>query len=123
MAPPGAALRAFRVRPIGRCGLGERDDTDLVAAEPLVDGEARHERPEGSLFPCESVPSARTPTRRDCRQTKIRAGARVSFLFDWEEHSIRGFALPNHHLLSKLLESVIKQMRCLRQCVFVKMHS
>ena len=94
VAPPGAALRAFRVRPIGRCGLGERDDTDLVAAEPLVDGEARHERPEGSLFPCESVPSARTPTRRDCRQTKIRAGARVSFPFGWEEHGIRGFPVP-----------------------------
>lgn len=58
-APPDsscAAPRAFRVRPIGRCGLGQRADADLVAAAPPVDGfseqqelvggEARHERPE-----------------------------------------------------------------------------
>lgn len=58
--PPGAASaapRAFRFRTIGRCGLGERDDADLIAAAPLVDGyseqqelvcgEARHERSEG----------------------------------------------------------------------------
>lgn len=58
--PPGAAgaaPRALRVRPIGRGGLGQRADADLVAAAPLVDGfseqqelvggEARHERPEG----------------------------------------------------------------------------
>ena len=51
------APRALRVRPIGRGGLGQRADADLVAAAPLVDGfseqqelvggEARHERPEG----------------------------------------------------------------------------
>lgn len=55
--PPGAATRALRVRPIGRCGFGERAHTDLLAASPLVygfperqellGGEARHERPEG----------------------------------------------------------------------------
>lgn len=55
--PPGAATRALRVRPIGRGDLGERAHTDLLAAAPLVygfperqellDGEARHERPEG----------------------------------------------------------------------------
>lgn len=58
--PPGAesaAPRAFLVRSIGCCGLGERADTDLVAAVPLVDvfsehqevvgGQARHERPKG----------------------------------------------------------------------------
>lgn len=52
-----AAPRAPRVRPIGRGGLGERADADLVAAAPLVDGlseqrelvggQARHERSEG----------------------------------------------------------------------------
>lgn len=58
--PPGAASaapRAFLVRSIGCCGLGERADADLVAAAPLVDGfseqqelvggQARHERPKG----------------------------------------------------------------------------
>lgn len=58
--PPGAASaspRAFLVRSIGCCGLGERADADLVAAAPLVDsfseqqelvgGEARLKRPEG----------------------------------------------------------------------------
>lgn len=37
--PPGAATRALRVRPIGRCGFPERQE--------LLGGEARHERPEG----------------------------------------------------------------------------
>lgn len=55
--PPGAAGAAPRVGPVGLGGLGERADTDLLAAAPLVDGfseqqeldcgEARHERPEG----------------------------------------------------------------------------
>ena len=36
--PPGAAPRVPRVRLIGRGGLGERADPDLVAAAPLVDG-------------------------------------------------------------------------------------
>lgn len=39
--PPGAAgaaTRALRVRPIGRCGLGERALADLFAAAPLVYG-------------------------------------------------------------------------------------
>lgn len=58
--PPGAAraaFRAFRVRPIDRCGLVERADADLVAAAPLVEGfseqqelfggRARNECPEG----------------------------------------------------------------------------
>ena len=58
--PPGAAgaaRRAPRVRPIGRGGLGERADADLIAAAPLVNGfseqqelvggQTRHERPEG----------------------------------------------------------------------------
>ena len=58
--PPGAAgaaPRARRVRPIGRGGLGERADADLIAAAPLVNGfseqqelvggQARHERREG----------------------------------------------------------------------------
>ena len=58
--PPGAAgaaRRAPRVRPIGRGGLGERADADLIAAVPLVNGfseqqelvggQTRHERPEG----------------------------------------------------------------------------
>ena len=52
-----AAPRAPLVRPIGRGGLGERADADLVAAAPLVDGhseqqelvggQARNELPEG----------------------------------------------------------------------------
>lgn len=35
---PGATIRAPRVRPVGRRGLDERADADLVAAAPLVDG-------------------------------------------------------------------------------------
>ena len=55
--PPDAARaepRAFRVRPIGRCGPGERAEADLIVVAPhvngfseqrgLVGGEARHER-------------------------------------------------------------------------------
>ena len=59
-AAAGAAPRVFRVRPIGRCGLGERADVDLVATAPLVDGlselqelvdgQARHERSKGVRF-------------------------------------------------------------------------
>lgn len=97
----GAASRARRVRPIGRGGLGERADADLIAAAPLVNGfseqqelvggQTRHERPEGVRSPpYGSVPSARTPIRRDCRQTKIRVGARANSLFGWEVHGIRG---------------------------------
>lgn len=58
--PPGAetaAPRAPRVGPVGRGGLGERADADLIATAPLINGfseqqelvggQARHERPEG----------------------------------------------------------------------------
>lgn len=54
---PGAALRAPRVRPVGRGGLGERAHADLFASAPFVDdlseqqelvgGQARNECPEG----------------------------------------------------------------------------
>ena len=57
--PPGTAPQAPRVQPIGRGGLDERADTDLIAVaffvdgfseqQELVDGESRHERPEGVL--------------------------------------------------------------------------
>lgn len=58
--PPGSAgadVPAFRVRTIGRGGLGELAEADLIAAASLVDGfseqlelvggEARHDVPEG----------------------------------------------------------------------------
>lgn len=58
--PPCAAVAAFRaprVEPVGRGGLGESADADLVAAVPLVDGfseqwelvggQVRRERPKG----------------------------------------------------------------------------
>ena len=101
--PPGAesaAPRAFLVRSIGCCGLGERADADLVAAVPLVDvfsehqevvgGQARHERPKGVRASHVDLPHPSERTRRDCRQTKNQVGARANSLFGWEEHSIRG---------------------------------
>ena len=56
-APLAPTSRAFRVRTIGRGGLGELAEADLIAAASLVDGfseqlelvggEARHDVPEG----------------------------------------------------------------------------
>ncbi len=58
-ALPSAAPQAPRIQAIGRGGLDERSGTDLIAAaslvdgfseqQELVDGKARHERPEGVL--------------------------------------------------------------------------
>ena len=100
---PPAAAAAAPPRDPGRGGAVPpgASGADLVAVEPLVDvlseqqelvgGQARLERPKGgSLFPYRSVPSARLPTRRDCRQTKIRVGVRANSLFGWEEQSIQG---------------------------------
>ena len=39
------------------------------------------------LYVAGIVPSARTPTRRDCRQTKIRVGARAHSLFGTHKDS------------------------------------
>lgn len=78
--PPGAAGAAFRaprVEPVGRGGLGESVDADLVAAAPfadgfseqqeLVGGQARHERPKGvrSSHIDLSHPPERPPGRID----------------------------------------------------------
>lgn len=79
--PPAAAAAEILVD-----GLSEQQE--------LVGGQARHERRRDSLFPYGSVPSARTPTQRDCRQTKILVSARANPLFGWEEHGIRGLPVP-----------------------------
>lgn len=62
----------------------------LSVQQDLVGSQARHEHPEGirSSHTDLSHPP-RTPTRRDCRQTKIRVGARANSLFGSEGHSIR----------------------------------
>lgn len=134
--PPGAAgaaPRALRVRPIGRGGLGQRADADLIAAAPLVDGlseqqelvgsEARHERPEGvrSFHMDLSHPPERPPGGIVAKQRSGWALGQILCLVG-KSIAFGDTAPPNHHLLSKLLESVINQMRCLRQRVFVKMH-
>lgn len=131
--PPGAALRAPRVRPVGRGGLGGCAHADLLAAAPLVygfpewqelvGGVARHERPEVVLSShmdlphlLERPPGGIVATQRfgwALGQILRLAGQSMAF---------GAFRPPNHHLLSKLLESVIKQLHCLRQRVFDKMH-
>lgn len=134
--PPGAAgaaTRALRVRPIGRCGLGERARADLFASAPFVDdlseqqelvgGQARNECPEGvrSSRIDLSRPPERPPGGIVAKQRSGWALGQILRLAG-KSKAFGAFRSPNHHLLSKLLESVIKQMRCLRQCAFAKMH-
>lgn len=78
-----AAPRAPRLGPIGLGGLGELIYANLITAAPLVNGfsgqqelvgsEARHEFLEGVRSShMDPFHPPRAPTRRDCRQTKIR---------------------------------------------------
>ena len=131
---PGAALRTPRVRLVGRGGLGECAHADLLATPPpvygfperqeLVGGVARHERPEGDRSSHMDLPHLleRPPGGIVATQRSGWAFGQILRLVG-KSMAFGAFRSPNHHLLSKLLESVIKQMRCLRQCVFAKMHS
>lgn len=134
--PPGAAgaaTRALRVRLIGRGGLGECAHADLLAAAPLVygfperqelfGGMARHERPEGVRSSHMDLPHLpeRPPGGIVATQRSGWALGQILRLTG-KSMAFGAFRPPNHHLLSKLLESVIKQLRCLRQCTFAKMH-
>lgn len=118
--PPGAASaspRAFLVRSIGCCGLGERADADLVAAAPLVDsfseqqelvgGEARLKRPEGvrSSHIDLSHPPERPPGGIGAKQRFGRCSGKFYVWLGRAWHS--GALRPsNYHLLSKLLDII-----------------
>ena len=111
--PPGrrgAASRAGRRRAEHLRRLGERAGAGLVSEPAPLDGVGQILQLGGRQRPDEPgvgarvlhggiVPSARTPTRRDCRQTKIRVGARAHSLFGTHEDSaVRGAALSITHL-------------------------
>ena len=95
----------------------------LPEQQELADDKTRHERPEG-------VRSSRMDLSRPPERppggivTKQRSGWALGQILRLagKSKAFGAFRSPNHHLLSKLLESVIKQMRCLRQCAFAKMH-
>lgn len=113
-APPPAS-RAFRVRPIGRGGLGERAEADLIAAAPLVDGfsgqlelvggEARHDGPEGvrSSHMDLSRPPERPPGGIVAKQRSGWALGQILCSLGRAKHSGALRSL-NHHLLSILLD-------------------
>lgn len=95
---PFPAFGAGRVRPVQLGGLGERAEAELLAEPALLDGVGQVLELGGRQRPDEPgvgvlvlhggiVPSARTPTRRDCRQTKIRVGARAHSLFGTHKDS------------------------------------
>ena len=113
--PPGVAPRTFRVRQIGRGGLGERAHTDLLAAAPLVygfperqellGGEARHERPEGvrSSHMDLSHPPERPPGGIVAKQRSGRALGQILCLAG-KSIAFGDLPVPESYLLSKLLD-------------------
>ena len=103
---PSPPLRAGERRIAGREAtggtspppLGERAEAGLVSEPALLDGVGRVLQLGGGQGPHEPgvgvralhggiVPSALTPTRRDCRQTKNRVGARAHSLFGTHKDS------------------------------------
>lgn len=111
---PSAAAAAAPPRDAGRSGLGERADTDLVAAAPLADGfseqqelvggQAHHDRPKGvrsSLWICPIRPNAHPEGLSPNKDPGGRSGKFSVWLGrEWHSGTLRP---PNHQLLSKLL--------------------
>ena len=115
--PPDAARaapRAFRVRPIGRCGLGGRTGADLIAVAPLVNGfseqrelvgsEARQSALKRLSFPIWICPIRPNSRPEGLSPNKDSGGSSGKFSVwlgrAWHSGALRS---PNHHLLSKLL--------------------
>ena len=119
----GHAPQAPRLRFPGSAERPPRALSGFPERQEIVGGEARYERPEGarSSHMNLSHPPERPPGGIFAKQRSGWALGQILRLAG-KSMAFGAFQSPNHHLLSKQLESVIKQMRCLRQRVFAKMH-